>query len=164
MAEKSLEQEKKYLYPTVIATVTACSIMLFRIMGIVMVFNPLLLGTLLIPIVAMIVTSVGILWWLWRKSQQTHDTTVVSHEVKESPFRIGPALKFAGFVVLIKFASTLALVYQDVFQQLTHSLTQLVPFLGGIFHHLPIYLVSLFSGLADVDAITQEMSELSDGV
>lgn len=29
--------------------------------------------------------------------------------------------------------------------------------------HLPIYFVSLFSGLADVDAITQEMSELSSG-
>lgn len=36
-------------------------------------------------------------------------------------------------------------------------------FLSEILEHLPIYLVSLFSGLADVDAITQQMSELSSG-
>lgn len=36
-------------------------------------------------------------------------------------------------------------------------------FLAGVLEHLPIYLVSLFSGLADVDAITQQMAELSTG-
>ncbi len=56
MAEKSME-EPAYLYPTVIATITACTIMLFRIIIIVTAFNPYLLGTLLIPLSAMIVTS-----------------------------------------------------------------------------------------------------------
>lgn len=41
--------------------------------------------------------------------------------------------------------------------QMTHSL----PLLTSLLHHLPIYIVSVFSGLADVDAITQQMSELS---
>lgn len=56
MAEESVH-EARYLYPTVIATITACTIMLFRIIIIVSAFNPYLLGTLLIPIFAMIITS-----------------------------------------------------------------------------------------------------------
>ena len=84
-------------------------------------------------------------------------------ELHESPFQIGPALKFAGFVILIKFASTLALVYQSSFHALTGIITGYLPILAGLLEHLPIYLVSLFSGLADVDAITQEMAELSNG-
>ena len=45
---------------------------------------------------------------------------------------------------------------------LTSIVTHYIPFLTGLIENLPIYLVSLFSGLADVDAITQEMSELSN--
>lgn len=65
MAEKSRQEEKAFLYPTVIATIAACSIMLFRVLGIVILFNPILLGTLLFPIVAMIITSAVLLWWAW---------------------------------------------------------------------------------------------------
>ncbi len=162
MAEKSKQEEKAFLYPTVIATIAACSIMLFRVLGIVMIFNPLLLRTLLIPILAMIATSAILLWWAWGKSK-THETGVPVAKLHESPFQIGPALKFAGFVILIKFASTLALVYQDSFHILTDVITRRISLLAGLLEHLPIYLVSLFSGLADVDAITQEMAELSSG-
>jgi uncharacterized membrane protein (DUF4010 family) len=162
MAEKSKQEEKAFLYPTVIATIAACSIMLFRVIGIVMLFNPILLETLLYPIIAMIATSAVLLWWAWGKSK-VHETGVQVAELHESPFQIGPALKFAGFVILIKFASTLALVYQSSFQALTGIITGYLPILSGILEHLPIYLVSLFSGLADVDAITQEMAELSNG-
>jgi len=62
MAEKS-QKEQTHLYPTVIATIAACSIMLFRVLGIVMIFNPLLLGTLFAPLLAMMMTSALILWW-----------------------------------------------------------------------------------------------------
>jgi len=63
-----------------------------------------------------------------------------------------PALKFAGLIVLIKFFSTLAVSYQDVFEQITWLEN---------FKNFPIYLISLLSGLADVDAITQDMAEKS---
>ena len=56
MAEKSLH-DSAHFYPTVIATVTACTIMLFRVVIIVTAFNPYLLGTLLLPIISMIITS-----------------------------------------------------------------------------------------------------------
>ncbi|MCB9806552.1 DUF4010 domain-containing protein [Candidatus Peribacteria bacterium] len=65
--------------------------------------------------------------------------------------------------MLIKFFSTLALVYQDTFSNLMLQMTQSLPMLTSLLHHLPIYIVSVFSGLADVDAITQQMSELSSG-
>ncbi len=159
MAEKS-RQDEKSPYPTVIATIAANSIMFVRVLGIVALFNPILLGTLMLPIGSMILTSAGLLWWIWYKSQE-HRADGIITEKQESPFRIGPALKFAGLVVLIKFFSTFALVYQDSFSALIAQMTQFVPSLAGVLHHLPIYLVSLFSGLADVDAITQQMTELS---
>lgn len=159
MAEKSVTSEKSP-YPTVIATVAANSIMFVRVLGIVALFNPVLLGTLLLPIGSMILASAGLLWWIWQKSQE-HQTEGIITEKQESPFRIGPALKFSGLVVLIKFFSTFALVYQDSFSALLAQVTQSAPILAGVLQNFPIYLVSLFSGLADVDAITQQMTELS---
>ena len=64
MAEKS-QKEKSHLYPTVIAAFAACSIMLFRVLGIVMIFNPLLLGTLFAPLFVMMITSGLLLWWVF---------------------------------------------------------------------------------------------------
>lgn len=64
---------------------------------------------------------------------------------------------------MIKFCSTFALVYQDSFYALTGAIVQHIPFMADVLRHLPVYIVSLFSGLADVDAITQEMAELSNG-
>lgn len=86
MAEKSKEEEA-LLYPTVIATIAACSIMLFRVLGIVMLFNPILLGTLLFPILAMIATSAALLWWAWGKSKK-HETGVQVAGINESPFQV----------------------------------------------------------------------------
>lgn len=133
MAEKSLHAPQ-HVYPTVIATITACTIMLVRVVIIVTAFNPYLLGTLLIPIFAMIITSSIILVWLWKKSKD-HDTTIVSGTY-ESPFQIIPALKFAGLIVLIKFFSTLAVSYQDSFLH--------IEWLKN-FKDLPIYIISLLS-------------------
>lgn len=149
MAEKST-QDAAHLYPTVIATVTACTIMLFRVTIIVTAFNPYLLGTLLIPLLAMIATSGLILLWLWKKSS-AHEPIGVANKY-ESPFQIIPALKFAGLIVIIKFFSTTAIAYQDVFSS--------IDWLQN-FRDFPIYLLSLLSGLADVDAITQDMAEKS---
>lgn len=53
-------------------------------------------------------------------------------------------------------------MYQSSFQAVTSIITGYLPILAGVLEHLPIYLVSLFSGLADVDAITQEMAEISN--
>lgn len=144
MAEKSHQHEKDntVLYATVIATIAAGSIMFFRVLGIVMLFNPALLSTLFFPIFTMIIASIWALWWLWWKSK-THETAVQVSQMQESPFQVWPALKFAGLIILIKFTATLALSYRDYFGEWS------------------LYIVSLISWLADVDAITQDMAERS---
>jgi len=144
MAEKSHKNEKDttILYATVIATIAAGSIMFFRVLGIVMLFNPILLSTLFFPIFTMIIASAGCLWWLWRQSK-THETGVQISQMHESPFQVWPALKFAWLIIVIKFTATLALAYRDYFGE------------GAI------YIVAFISGLADVDAITQDMAERS---
>ena len=58
----------------------------------------------------------------------------------KNPFSIGPAVKFAGFFVLILVTARLAKIY-----------------LGD----QGIYLASAASGLADVDAITLSLAEQS---
>ena len=86
MAAKSVTSEKSP-YPTIIATVAANSIMFVRVLGIVALFNPILLGTLLFPIGSMILTSVLLLWWVWQKSK-IHTTDTIITEKQESPFQI----------------------------------------------------------------------------
>lgn len=136
MAEKS-KSSKTFIKPAVIATVTACTIMLLRIIGIVSFVNPYLLGTLLWPLVAMLVVS-GII--IWRMALKTDTHKWVATGDHRSPFEIMPALKFAGFIVLIKFFSTVAVHF---------------------FGESATWVVALFSGLADVDAITQDMADRS---
>lgn len=159
MAEKS-KSDPDYLYSTVIATITACSIMLVRILGIVMVFNVALLKTIFPPIVAMIIVSSILLYWLWNK-KQVRSSEMQTQRLKESPFRLIPALKFAGFVICIKFFSVIAVAYQDTFISTIAFVTQAIPAVSNILSHLPTLLLACFSGLANVDAITQQMAELS---
>jgi uncharacterized membrane protein (DUF4010 family) len=141
MSEKSHHDHGDWVYPTVIATIAACTIMLFRATIIVTIFNPHLLWVLFWPIFAMIIASVLSLWWCYRQNKNVPEVHVASEH--ESPFQIWPALKFAGFVLLIKFFGTIALSYRHYFGDFT------------------LYIVSFFSGLVDVDAITQDMAERS---
>jgi uncharacterized membrane protein (DUF4010 family) len=141
MSEKSHHDHGDWVYPTVIATIAACTIMLFRATIIVSIFNPHLLGVLFWPIFAMIIASICSLLWCYKKNKNAPEVRVSSNH--ESPFQIGPALKFAGFVLVIKFLGTVALAYRHYFGDFS------------------LYIVSFFSGLADVDAITQDMAERS---
>jgi uncharacterized membrane protein (DUF4010 family) len=59
----------------------------------------------------------------------------------ESPFRLIPAMQFALVIVVVKFISGLGLIYKDILDP-------------RIFN----YALGAISGLADVDAITQDMA------
>ncbi len=61
----------------------------------------------------MIITSVISLWWCYRQDKNVTEVRVTSDH--ESPFQVGPALKFAGFVLVIKFLATIALSYHHYF-------------------------------------------------
>lgn len=86
MAEKSHHDHGDWVYPTVISTIAACTIMLFRAIVIVLIFNPRLLEVLLYPILSMIVTSVVALWWCYRQDKNVPNVHVSSDH--ESPFQV----------------------------------------------------------------------------
>ncbi len=122
--------------PLIIGTVIACSTMFFRIIFEVAVINPsLLLGiTLMLSIMGFV--GYGAAGYLFYKTRLSH----VKKVEMESPFTLGPAMKFAFFFVVIIFVSKL---FTIVFGE------------GGV------YLVAFFSGFADVDAVTITLSNLA---
>jgi len=112
------EQSKKYpniVYPFVFATLVANLIMFFRVVFIIIVFNPPLLRVVFIPVGIMLMVLFVLIYFSIRRSQDQK----VNHKDSDnpdfkSPFQVGPALKFAAFIVGIKFLSGLALIYQDI--------------------------------------------------
>lgn len=133
-AERSKKQKKIYR-ALVLGVILANTIMFIRILIEVSVINPVLLTKLILPLGILILICVIFSYFLWKRSSS------VKGEMKlKSPFTLGPALKFGAI-----FAAILALVkVADVY--LASS---------------GVYLVSFISGLADVDAITVSLSQLT---
>ncbi|MBN2459375.1 MgtC/SapB family protein [Candidatus Woesearchaeota archaeon] len=129
----------KIVNPFVFAMVIACSTMFFRVLVVVGILNRALLGKLLIPLLAMGITGAASAFVLWRKKEN------VSEKDKQlkihSPFTIGPALKFALFFIIVLFIAKIGSVY-----------------LGS----KGLYLTALLSGLADVDALTVSVTQLTN--
>jgi uncharacterized membrane protein (DUF4010 family) len=67
-------------------------------------------------------------------------TTDFEEKKYSSPFSVWPALKFAGFVLIIKFVAGVGWLYKDVWWDYF------------------FYILWVISWLADVDAISQTMS------
>lgn len=144
----------------VVSTLLASTIMFIRVIVIVLLFNQNLLGKIFFPAFFMFVFMGGYIYFFYKRAQALWESEVgksstsVTIEVTkgkkwkkkdpekfESPFQIMPALKFAGFVLIIKFISAVWAKYQE----------QLGEWL--------FYFLGLISGLADVDAISQTMAE-----
>ncbi len=133
-AERSKKQKNIYR-ALVLGVILANTIMFVRILIEVSVINPVLLTKLILPLGILILICAIFSYFLWKRSSS------VKGEMKlKSPFTLGPALKFG-----VIFAIILALVkVADVY--LASS---------------GVYLVSFISGLADVDAITVSLSQLT---
>jgi uncharacterized membrane protein (DUF4010 family) len=99
------------------------------------VVNRELLYQLLFPMGAMMVTGVAVSVYFWSKRIPSK----IDVDVKD-PFNLTPALKFGAFFAFVLVISKVAAIY-----------------LGD----LEIYVTSLLSGLADVDAITLSMASLA---
>ena len=133
-AARSLKEKK--VYPAlVMGVVLANGIMFIRILIEVFVQNRSLFSQMLAPMLTLAVITAGFSYFMWKKSKK------VKGKIKlGSPFTIGPALKFGAF-----FAVILALVkIADVYLS-----------------SKGVYLVSIISGFADVDAITVSLSQLA---
>ena len=131
------KKEKKLYLPLVMGVVLANGIMFIRILIEVFVINRDLFLSVLIPMAVLAIITAIFGYLLYRKSKDIKGKVEL-----DSPFTIGPALKFGAF-----FAVILALVK-----------------LGDIYlAEQGVYIVSFISGFADVDAITVSLSQLAKG-
>jgi uncharacterized membrane protein (DUF4010 family) len=118
------------------ATVLANATMFGRVLVVVAILDRSLLGSLIWSIGAMMAIAFCAAFYLWSISktiQISGNSTAAAGISLQNPFSLGPAIKFSIFFVAILFAAKIAKVY---------------------FGDKGLYLASLFSGLADVDAIT----------
>jgi uncharacterized membrane protein (DUF4010 family) len=123
--------------------------MCIRVIAISGFYSSEILSVVMIPALCMLSGLVGTAYYFYRKIGTETGKNIPTEEntAYESPFRLLPAIQFAGVIVAIKFLSGLGIIYKD------HLNPQ-------IFN----YALGAISGLADVDAITQDMaSKASEG-
>ena len=131
------KKEKKIFRALVLGVILANGIMFVRVLIVVFTLNAELLSSLLIPLLSLIIVTALFSYYLWKEAK-----TVKGKVELGSPFSLGPALKFG-----LLFALILALVK-----------------IGEVyFSSRGVYIVSFLSGVADVDAITISLSQLSKG-
>jgi uncharacterized membrane protein (DUF4010 family) len=130
------EGQRELAKPFALAIMVSWTVMFSRIVIEVAALNLLLLRVLWMPMAASAAAGLGYCVFLYF-SQHTDE----AGEVRVSnPFELGPAIKFGLLYAVVLLASSAAQYY-----------------LGNA----GLYLSSILSGLADVDAITLSVAELS---
>lgn len=138
------EESKKHphnssLYTT--GALLASGVMFLRVMAIITFTYSALLAAVFIPAFIMFSVFMALTWYFFLTSKKQAVQEVHIEEKVQSPFQIAPAIKFALFILMIKFIAALWIAYKDLIPQ-----------------ELFYYGLAIISGLADVDAITQTMS------
>lgn len=130
----------RLLNPCLLAAVIANATMFGRVLVVVAILDRALAARLVGSIGAMMVAAAvaAAILWLRAKKEGPEGKGDSSELSLKNPFSLGPAIKFAGFFVLILFGAKMAKTY-----------------LGDE----GLYLAALASGLADVDAITLSIAE-----
>lgn len=141
MSEASKSDTKNIdLY--VVATLIASSIMFIRVVVIVIFFNVEMIKAITIPALLMLLWMWIYIFYFYHKSRKEKlDNKLAVKTDYKSPFSIAPALKFAIFVLFIKFVAAVWTEYKT--------------FLGWDYFY---YILWIISWLADVDAISQTMA------
>jgi len=121
-----------------LAILLAWSIMFIRLIGVVAPFNVAMVPHIALPL--SISAAVGLIYcfYLYRRQKTDHSEGLSFN----NPFKLGPAIKFGLIFVLILFVAKAAQYY---------------------FGSTGVYISSIFSGLADVDAIAFSMAKLASG-
>ncbi len=133
-AQRSLKEEHRYR-ALALGVLAANAVMFFRIMMEVFAINRNLFVAVFIPLVLLIGVNGLIAYLLWTRTKPASGKLEVG-----SPFTLWPALKFA-----LLFTVILAVVKAA----------------EALFSRQGIYVVSILSGLANVDAITISLSQLA---
>jgi len=140
------ESSKKDLKNTsmyVVSTLLASTIMFVRVIIIVLFFNINMLSSIIYPSLFMLAWMILYMVYFYYSSRDKdlHVENLNFEEKKySSPFSIVPALKFASFVLFIKFIAGVWALYKDVWWDYF------------------FYVLWIISWLADVDAISQTMA------
>ncbi len=135
MSKKSKKQ--KNINGFALAIVLASAMMFLRILLEVLVVNRSLVGRLIIPLGLMTLVGFGISTFLFVRKKKNGNKQKV---VFKNPFEFNTALKFGlFFLVVLVLSKSVHILFGDV----------------------GIYFVSIFSGLADVDAITLTISSMA---
>lgn len=116
----------------------ASSIMFPRILVEVAVVNPKLLSKIFLPIGLMFLVCIFMAWYLWRASDNSKTST--EPPKLKNPFEIMSAVKFGLILMLIMY------------------LAQVIK--AGV-GDSGIYVLSVLSGVIDVDAITLSLAQMS---
>ncbi len=147
VAASMSESSKKDLKNTsmyVVSTLLASTIMFVRVIIIVLFFNINMLSSIIYPSLFMLSGMVLYMVYFYysSKNREASNNSNLSFEEKKykSPFSIVPALKFASFVLFIKFIAWVWALYKDVWWDYF------------------FYVLWIISWLADVDAISQTMA------
>ncbi|MCK9151160.1 MgtC/SapB family protein [Methanobacterium alcaliphilum] len=136
MAARVRESET-LMKAAVFAAVVASSMMFLRIFLEVLVINPTIAPLLAAPMLVMGILGILLGVWVWRSSKIKE----MDPKVKlENPFSLKPALIFGALFIAILFLSKIANIY---------------------FGSKGVYMASIISGIADVDAITISMALLA---
>ncbi len=138
-SKKDIKNRSMY----VVSTLLASTIMFVRVILIVLFFNINMVSTIIYPSVFMLIWMLAYMIYFYysSKNKELHVDNLSFEEKKyKSPFSIAPALKFAWFVLFIKFIAWVWALYKDVW--------------GDYF----FYALWIISWLADVDAISQTMA------
>lgn len=142
MSESS-KKDLKNISMYVVSTLLASTIMFVRVIIIVLFFNINMLSSIIYPSLFMLLGMILYMVYFYysSKDRDLHIENLNFEEKKySSPFSIAPALKFASFVLFIKFIAWVWALYQDVWWDYF------------------FYILWVISWLADVDAISQTMA------
>lgn len=118
----------------------ASSIMFPRILLEVLAVNASLLPYVALPIGAMFVTGLVMVYLLWRRNHQESDASEQRGIDVSNPLKLSTALTFAAIFTIVLIA---------------------VEFARDVFREVGVYVVSFITALTDVDAITLSVSQLS---
>ncbi len=132
-----VKESELLMKAAVFATVVASSMMFLRMLFEVSVINPTLLPQLSAPMMVMGILGILLGVFAWRRAEIRQ----IDADLKlDNPFSLKPALIFGALFLAILFLSKIANIY-----------------LGSS----GVYLASIISGVADVDAITISMALLA---
>lgn len=141
---KKSRENQKIVNPFVVAVVVASTAMYLRVLFELSILNRELVVLACVPLLSMafigVIASIG--FWFWKDDEEKVVAEGAKKEVykMESPFTLAPALKFGFFFAAILLVAKFGQVF---------------------FGHESLYIVSLISGLLDVDAITVSVANIA---